>query len=158
LIATSDCAVLSNGLAIDRQDCFCDGVGEIAGSILTYVDCDITGTGVIITDANGVVLGTPMADSNGNWSLANGPYPCGEYIAMLDPASVPGCYTDAGGDVGPAGFTVGDGGTYGVDFTSFEEVPTLSQWGLMSLALLLMIFGALKLATFNSVQSNRKEV
>lgn len=134
----------------------CNG-GDIGGSILTDMDCSVSGTAVIVTDAAGNPIGTAITDAAGNWSLAGGPYPCGDYIAILDAASIPACYTDAGGDVGPAGFTVGDGGDYGIDFTSFEEVPTLSQWGLMSLALLLMIFGAIKLATVSNVQLNRKK-
>jgi len=145
-------------LAAVCQGCngLCQGTGEIGGNILTNADCSVAGTAVTVTDAAGMPVGVAITDANGNWSLTGGPFDCGEYIALIDVSSVPACYIDAGGDVGPTGFTVGDGGVYGVDFNSFDEVPTLSQWGLMSLALLLMIFGGIKLATVNNVQLNRK--
>ena len=150
------CFVLSNSLEVLREDCSCNG-GDIGGNILTNADCDVSGTSVIVTDAGGNPVGVAIVDGAGNWSLAGGPFDCGDYIAILDAASIPACYIDAGGEVGPAGFTVGDGGIYGVDFSSYNEVPTLSQWGLMSLALLLMIFGAIKLATVSNVQINRRK-
>ena len=150
------CFVLSNSLEVLREDCSCNG-GDIGGNILTNADCDVSGTSVIVTDAGGNPVGVAIVDGAGNWSLAGGPFDCGDYIAILDAASIPACYIDAGGEVGPAGFTVGDGGIYGVDFSSYNEVPTLSQWSLMSLALLLMIFGAIKLATVNNVQINRRK-
>jgi len=151
------CFALSNSIVVNRIDCS-TCLGDIAGTILTGDPaCDVSGTAVIIMDSDGNMIGTAIADADGNWSLAGGPYECGDYVATLDPASIPTCYSDAGGDAGPAGFTVGNGGVYGVDFNSFNEVPTLSQWGLMSLALLLMIFGALKLSTVSNVQLNRKD-
>jgi len=56
-------------------------------------------------------------------------------------------YSNSGGTTGPIGFTVdGDGNADGADFTENPQVPTLSQWGLIILALLLMTFGALHLS------------
>jgi len=55
------------------------------------------------------------------------------------------------GDTGPIGFTVdGDGEADGANFSNNPMVPTLSQWGLFILALLLMSFGAIKVAQLNS--------
>jgi len=74
---------------------------------------------------------------------------CDDYSAMLM-LPLPDCYADAGGNPGPVGpiaFTVdGDGEADGAVFAVNPEVPTLSQWGLIVLALLMMTFGALKLA------------
>ncbi len=154
------CFALSNSIEVIREDCDAPCEDDIAGSINADMGCDVTGTAVLITDAAGNPVGMAIADANGDYVLAGGPYPCGEYIATLDVASVPACYTDGGGDVGPAGFTVnGDGTADGANFSSFNEVPTLSQWGLMTLALLLMTFGALKLGFVNNAQTypNRKK-
>jgi len=158
----SGCFALSNSIEVVRQDCSdpepCED--EISGSIVTEIGCDVSGTAVLITDAAGNPVGMAIADADGNYTLSGGPYACGEYIATLDVASVAACYADAGGDVGPSGFTVnGDGNDDGADFSSFDEVPTLSQWGLMTLALLLMTFGALKLGFVNNVQTqtNRRK-
>jgi len=138
------CFALSNSIEVVREDCPpCED--EISGTINTEPTCDVSGIAVLITDAAGNPIGMAIADASGSYALS-GVYPCGDYIATLDAASLPACYTDAGGDVGPAGFVIdGDGNADGADFSSFNEVPTLSQWGLIILALLLMTFGALKL-------------
>jgi len=128
---------------------------EISGTINAEATCDVSGIAVLITDATGNPIGMAIADASGNYTLAGGPYPCGEYIATLDVASIPACYADAGGDVGPSGFVVdGNGEADGANFSSFDEVPTLSQWGLTILALLLMTFGALKLGFQNKFEKN----
>jgi len=150
------CFALSNSIEVLREDCP-PCVDEISGNIAADMGCDVSGTAVLITDAAGNPVGPGMAiaDANGDYTLSGGPYACGEYIATLDVASIPACYADAGGDVGPSGFTVnGDGTADGADFSAFDEVPTLSQWGLMTLALLLMTFGALKLGFINNVQTS----
>lgn len=122
-------------------------VDEIAGSVQTDdADCNLEGIMVLITDATGNPVGIAITDVNGDYMLSSGPYLCGEYIATLDVASVPACYLDVDGEIGPKGFTVnGDGIADGANFSSFNEVPTLSQWGLIVLVLLLMNLGALKM-------------
>jgi len=104
----------------------------------------------------GNAVGTATTDASGNYTLT-GLYPCGSYTAELT-AGVPDCYTNSGGITGPIGFDVdGDGTADGANFTENPQVPTLSQWGLISLALLLMIMGSLKLG-FSSIafQTTRK--
>jgi len=120
---------------------------EIAGSVQTDdLGCNLAGIMVLITDADGNPIGVALTDTNGGYMLSGGPYLCGEYIATLDVSSVPACYADVGGELGPKGFTVnGDGIADGADFSSFNEVPTLSQWGLIVMVLLLMNLGALKM-------------
>jgi len=118
---------------------------EISGSVVSQeVGCSLEGIEVTIYDATGAVVGTVMTDANGNYVLP-GVYTCGSYSAELT-ANLPACFIDSGGMTGPIGFTVnGDGSPDGADFTENAEVPTLSQWGLMILALLMMTFGALKI-------------
>jgi len=120
---------------------------EIAGSVQTDEPaCSLEGIMVLITDSIGNAVGVAITDVNGDYLLSGGPYPCGEYMAALDVSSVPMCYTNAEGEVGPTGFTInGDGVPDGANFSSFNEVPTLSQWGLIILVLLLMNFGALNM-------------
>ena len=129
----------------------------ISGSVMAEeVGCSAAGIEVTIFDATGAVVDVVMTDANGVYTLP-GVFPCGSYSAELT-ANVPACYTDSGGVSGPIGFIVnGDGVPNGVTFTENAEVPTLSQWGLMSLALLLMIFGALKLGTATVASFNGRK-
>ena len=129
----------------------------ISGSVMAEeVGCSAAGIEVTIFDATGAVVDVVMTDANGVYTLP-GVFPCGSYSAELT-ANVPACYTDSGGVSGPIGFIVnGDGVPNGVNFTENAEVPTLSQWGLMSLALLLMIFGALKLGTATVASFNGRK-
>jgi len=140
----------------------CDGTCEdtIAGTISTdspgcpSQGSDFSGIEVIITDTAGnPVAGSPaIADAMGNYSLP-GPFVCGDYTAELDLATVPMCYTSLGGETGPVQFTInGDGAADGFNFTNVMMVPTLSQWGLIILALLMMSFGAIKITSLRRVQ------
>lgn len=124
---------------------------EIAGSVQTdELNCSLAGIMVSITDNAGNIIDVTITDANGDYTLPNGPFICGEYIAMLDVASVPACYLDMEGDIGPTGFTVnGDGVPDGANFSSFNEVPKLLQWSLITFALLLMNIGALFLLQEN---------
>ncbi len=117
----------------------------ITGSVVVEeTGCSPAGIEVTIYDSTGAILGTATTDADGNYSLM-GLYPCGNYTAELT-ANVPSCYSDSGGITGPIAFTVnGDGTADGVNFTENPQVPTLSQWGLIILALLMMSFGALRL-------------
>jgi len=129
----------------------------IAGSVITEeTGCSPAGIEVTIYYATGAVVGTATTDADGNYALM-GVFSCGDYQAELT-ANIPGCFVDSGGNVGPLGFTInGDGNADGVVFTENQQIPTLSQWGLMLLALLLMIFGALKLSPkFASTMAYRR--
>jgi len=96
-------------------------------------------------------------DANGNFTVPGGPFLCGIYSGTITDADVPACFTETG-DIGPVQFEVdGEGG--GNDrpfFFANPEVPTLSQWGLIVLALLLMTWGALSLG-FSSLTNNRSD-
>jgi len=143
----------------------CDVTCEdsIAGTISTDTDlcpsqgADFSGIEVIIID---VLTGLPVAgspaitDATGNYSLA-GPFACGQYSAELNLATVPMCYTSLNGETGPVQFTInGDGTADGFNFSNVMMVPTLSQWGLLILALLLMSFGAIKISILKKYKTS----
>lgn len=126
---------------------------EISGSV-TAPDgnCDLSGINIIITAPDGTTA-TVVTGADGSFTLANGPFPCGTYTAEFEDTSIlPDCYTDTG-SIAPINFDLdGDPNTDdGPTFAASPTIPTLSQWGLMVLALLLMTFGALKLS-FNPGQ------
>jgi len=129
---------------------------EIAGQIIAPFECDLSNITVVISiindDGSETIVGNATTDTNGNYTLPGGPFACGDYSAMLM-LPLPDCYADAGGNTGPVGpinFTVdGDGGADGANFIINPEIPTLSQWGLIILALLMMSFGAIKILFAN---------
>lgn len=110
---------------------------DIAGTI-SLPGCDFTGIMVTIYDSNGTQVGMATADMAGNYTLT-GPFACGTYSAELN--NVPTCYTDADGDTGPVSFVInGDGTPDGVNFMPPPgDVPTVGEWGLIILALLMSI-------------------
>jgi len=122
---------------------------SITGTVTTdEPTCDLTGVMVeILDDMGNPVAGSPVTiAADGSYTLA-GPFACGTYTATLVAGSLPQCYTDLNGTTGPIEFMVdGDGEADGTNFQTLPQVPTLSQWGLISLALLLMIFGAIKIS------------
>ncbi len=142
---------------IDNTLCIYTCEDAITGTVFTdNAMCpppgsDFGGISVIIIDvATGMpVAGSPVfTDAMGNYNLP-GPFPCGQYTAELDPATVPVCYASLDGELGPLPFSVnGDGAADGAEFSNIVMIPTLSQWGLMILALILMSFGAIKIAAF----------
>jgi len=146
LVATATCAALSNPITVTRDDNCGPCEDAIAGSVTADHDgCSTAGIEVTIYDATGGVIGTATTDVDGNYTLM-GLYPCGDYSAELT-ANVPDCYVNSGGITGPINFEVdGDGIADGVNFMENPQVPTLSQWSLISLALLLMIIGSLKMS------------
>jgi len=131
---------------------------NIAGQIIAPFDCDLSNITVIISlinaDGSETIIGNTTTDMDGNYSLPGGPFICGNYSAMLM-LPLPDCYADAGGNPGPTGpFTFivnGDGVADGANFTVNAEIPTLSQWGLIVLALLLVNFGAIQLIFSRSI-------
>jgi len=154
----------SNELMIGNAtgcECICED--SIEGTIFTDEPMcsaeivDFSGISVIIIDvATGMpVAGSPvLTDAMGNYTLV-GPFACGNYTAELDPATLPTCYASLDGEVGPLPFSInGDGTADGPDFSNIVQIPTLSQWGLISLALLLMIFGAVTLGA-TTLNTNR---
>jgi len=143
--------------AANCDDGSCMGVtceDMITGSVITEeTGCPPENIEVTIYDATGAVVGTATTDANGDYALM-GVFQCGDYTAELTD-NVPPCYSDSGGTSGPIGFTVnGDGVADGADFNENPQVPTLSQWGLIILTLLLMNFGALSLSSRRLVYVN----
>jgi len=128
---------------VDPPPCLPTGVCEdaIMGTVTTdEPTCDLAGTMIEILDSNGIpVAGSPVTiDAMGNYSLP-GPFVCGTYTAEIVAGSAPQCYYDLSGTEGPFEFEVdGDGTADGVNFSTQPQVPTLSQWGLIILALLMI--------------------
>jgi len=146
LVAAATCAALSNPITVNRDDNCGPCQDSIAGSVITEeTGCVALDIEVTIYDASGAIVGTAITDANGDYALM-GVFPCGSYTAELT-ANIPSCYSDSGGTNGPIDFNVdGDGVSDGAIFNETPQVPTLSQWGLISLALLLMIIGSLKMS------------
>jgi len=143
LVVAATCAALSNSVEVIRQTCEpCED--PIMGTVTTdETTCDLAGTMVeILDDMGNPVAGSPVTiAADGSYSLP-GPFPCGTYTAQIVTGSAPQCYYDLSGSEGPFQFEVdGDGEADGVNFSTEPQVPTLSQWGLITLALLMMCFG-----------------
>lgn len=122
-------------------------IGEVTTDEST---CNLAGTMVEILDSNGMpVTGSPVTiNAMGNYTLP-GPFPCGTYTAQIVAGSAPACYEKLGGVEGPFDFVVdGNGTADGANLGTTPQIPTLSQWGLITLALLMMCFGSIKL-TYN---------
>jgi len=129
-------------------------VEDISGSIVSADPlCDLSGIDIEITAPDGTNT-TATTSADGTFTVAGGPYPCGDYSAVIT-GSLPTCYTDGNGPT-TLDFTVdGDAGTEdGPFFVADPNIPTLSQWGLIVLALLLMTLGSLRLG-FKSLAFGR---
>lgn len=128
---------------------------EITGAIIPSDPlCDVSGIDVQITAPDGTTT-TVTTAADGTFTVAGGPYPCGDYSAELL-GTLPSCYTDASGPT-TVDFVV-DGDVASADgpfFSANANIPTLSQWGLIVLALLLMTFGSLHLG-FRTMAFERK--
>jgi len=115
---------------------------EIINYTVIAGDCDLTGTEIQLIDQAGVVLdmqSIPPDGGNGTfWA-----YYCGIYNVQL--VNEPSCFTEMGGNSGPLLINLDGEGTTNITFSPFVMVPTLSQWGLIILALLMMIVGSLKI-------------
>ncbi len=117
------------------DDCF-----EIIDYNVEAGDCDLTGVEIQLIDEAGAVLDTQAINAGGS-SGSFGTYFCGVYYVQL--ANTPPCFTEAGASTGPTLVNLDGQGISFVTFAPFPLIPTLSQWGLLLMALLLMIFGAL---------------
>jgi len=142
--------LLVNPVTVNRDDNCGPCEDSIAGTVTTDESTCVLGGVVmveILDDMGNPVAGSPVTvAADGSYNLP-GPFPCGTYTAELVAASLPQCYTDLNGTTGPEQFVIdGDGEADGANFQTLPQVPTLSQWGLISLALLLMIIGSLKMS------------
>jgi len=102
----------TSGGIIDTNNFFGDGsilvheIGHCQGLFHTWAPDDVS---------IGAAIGTAVTDADGNYSLM-GLFPCGSYSVELT-ASVPDCYVNSSGVVGPVDFNVdGDGNADGFDF------------------------------------------
>ncbi len=115
---------------------------EIAGMVIADPSCDLTGITVTITDEMGNVVATLTTDSAGIYDSTPAVFPCGNYFAELT-GSIPACYTDTNGETGPKPFVIdGDtpmNDTDGPNFGAIASIPTVGEWGLIILALLMSI-------------------
>ena len=103
-------------------------------------------------DEAGALLDNQTINANGS-SGSFGTYFCGVYYLQL--VNAPPCFTEAGASTGPTLVNLDGQGITFVTFAPFPLIPTLSEWGLIILALLLMVFGGLailqKQLTFKQV-------
>lgn len=131
---TSDiCFGLSNPIDVIRQDCTCEE--EIFYMVSS--PCDMTGATIELADGVGTVIATmPLGANGGTGSF--GVQDCASYSIIINNA--PACYTDEGGEIGPRTFTTdGNGSTTQAFMTTPENVPTVGEWGLIILALMMSI-------------------
>lgn len=128
------------------QEIICDCGDPVCFEIIDYNvvagDCDLTGVEIQLSDEAGTVLDTQAINPNGS-SGSFGTYFCGVYYLTL--LNVPPCFTEAGASTGPELVNLDGQGVTFVTFAPYPLIPTLSQWGLIVMALLFMVFGALKL-------------
>jgi len=133
--ACTDCGDPTCDLSISITIVMCDNGGtpdDTSDDVITYA---VTATGGLGTTWSGT-------DTNGE-TYTNVAY--GTAITSTMPLMGPGSVTVTVTDDTDATCTLDS--TVPFDGCTMPAIPTLSQWGLMSLALLLMIFGALKLGT-----------
>lgn len=142
----------ATGEVFNETTCMCEAGGpceeEIMGSVSAPDQgCDVSGIDIIIMAPDGSSV-TVTTDVDGNFTVPGGPYPCGIYSAtIITPLmDLPDCYSSTG-TIGPIQFEVdGTGnGDDGPNFIANPDIPTLSQWGLIILAILLMTMGTIKL-------------
>jgi len=118
---------------------------EISGTVFAPAGCDVSGIEVTVYDDMGNVVATFATDATGVYDSTPTVYPCGNYTVELT-NNIPQCYIDAMGETGPKVFVIdGDDDDTDTDGQNFmpNTIPTLSQWGLICLALLLMVYGSL---------------
>ena len=154
-IAGTACTDANGGQSIYAADCSCNVCEEeITGVVAgTEDDCDLGGITLSVITPDAMMINVVTA-ADGTFIVPGGPFQCGTYtIAFFDLTEVPFCYSETG-STEPISFVV-DGiedGTVDVSFLANPNIPTLSQWGLIVLALLLTSFGAISL-----LQLKRKE-
>ncbi len=135
-VAAATCATLSNSIAVVREiNCgVCEE--EITYSV-NALDCDMTGAVIELMDDAGTSLGTMALGMDGG-SGSFGAQPCGDYTFTI--MGAPACYLDEGGEVGPVAFTTDGSGTTNQTFTTtVANIPTVGEWGLIILGLLMSI-------------------
>ncbi len=130
---------------------------DIAGVVTPTTDfCDVAGVEITIYDPSGNAINTVFTDANGNYSL-EGPFDCNSSYSAEITGNAPDCYTGVDGPLGPLTFEInGDNTPDGAEFSPPVLVPTLSQWGLIILALLMVTFLSVKMVNTQSILSKVK--
>ena len=154
-IAGTACTDANGGQSIYAADCSCNVCEEEITGVVAGAeeDCDLGGITLSVITPDAMMINVVTA-ADGTFIVPGGPFQCGTYtIAFFDLTEVPFCYSETG-STEPISFVV-DGiedGNVDVSFLANPNIPTLSQWGLIVLALLLTSFGAISL-----LQLKRKE-
>ena len=132
------CDFMISGVSPTCEPVVCED--EIAGMVIGDPSCDLSGITVTITDDMGSVVTTLTTNSMGVYDSSPAVYPCGNYFAELT-AGIPVCYGD--GETAPKSFIIdGDDDntdTDGPNFGTIANIPTVGEWGLIMLALLMSI-------------------
>ena len=132
------CDFMISGVSPTCEPVVCQD--EIAGMVIGDPSCNLSGITVTITDDMGNVVTTLTTNSMGVYDSSPAVYPCGNYFAELT-AGIPVCYGD--GETAPKSFIIdGDDDntdTDGPNFGTIANIPTVGEWGLIMLALLMSI-------------------
>jgi len=146
-IAGTACLDANGNAGNYTDDCICSTCEEeITGAVRAADDCDVSGIDITIFAPDGTSINV-TTESDGSFSVPGGPFPCGVYTAaFFNPDQLPYCYTETG-SVDPITFLL-DGNDLeenDFEFAANPDIPTLSQWGMIILVLLLMSVGSIKL-------------
>jgi len=146
-VAGTTCSDANGNTGTYTIDCICTICQEeITGTISAADDCDVSGIDITILAPDGTSINI-TTDTDGSFAVPGGPFPCGLYTAAFtDPGQLPYCYTETG-SADPVTFSLDgmDTEENDIEFAADPNIPTLSQWGIIILALLLMSFGAIQL-------------
>jgi len=145
--AGTPCVDVNGNTSVYEADCSCPACEEeISGAIVTAEGCDVSGITISIIFPDATIINV-VTGADGTFSVPGGPFPCGTYTAaFFDLDEIPACYEETG-STEPISFTLdgNENGNNDVAFFANPNVPTLSQWGLIVLALLLMCGGSVSL-------------
>lgn len=141
-----DVLILANAACIQSFTVDPPPCGLACAEIIDYNvvagDCDLTGVEIQLLNEAGAVLDSQLINPGGS-SGSFGTYFCGIYYLQL--VNAPSCFTQDGASTGPELLNLdGQGVTFFI-FAPYPLIPTLSQWGLIIMTLLFMVFGSLKL-------------
>jgi len=145
-LAGTSCIDGNGNAGTYTTDCACTICQEeITGTISAAADCDVSGIEITIIAPDGTSINI-ITESDGSFTIPGGPFPCGVYTAaFFDPGQLPFCYSETG-EVDPITFLLDgmDTEENDVEFAANPNIPTLSQWGIIIMILMLMCVGAIQ--------------